>query len=178
MKPYLFVIALAATLFHSCGRQNSVEVVEIEKLQTALGANATTLQIDISIFEDRVNAINQDLTFFRKNYTDTLTLELGMQIDKYKALRKIYEGQMKSYKFCVKEQLELETQLSNLKEDFVNGAIGKQEFKTHFSKEKEDVLALIDKSKDVKKRLYEVEPEFIRLTKLVTEVLDGIKLPQ
>jgi TolA-binding protein len=176
MKPYFasFLVIISLS-FTSCQNKHSVENLEIEKLQNKLGENAKTLQIDISLFESRVNEINQNLDLLKKEYTDTLSLELGMQFDKYKAMRKIYDKQVDAYSACIKEQMELETQLTHLKEDLVNGLIGKQEFKNYFQQEKADIEALVLKSADVSKRLYEVEPEYNRLSTLVYDVIDSLE---
>ena len=155
----------------ACTPPHSVEMEHIDALRVDLAENATTLHLDISIFESRVKEINGELDTLAKHYTDTITLDLGRELDKYKALRKIYDKQISTYHFCVKEQMELETQLAHLETDLVNGNMGKQEFKNHLRTERSDIEALLSKSQDVKNRLYEVEPEYLRLSKKVKEMI-------
>jgi len=177
MKRFLpFFILILSVAFHSCQNKNSAEAKEIELLQNQLGENAKTLQIDIAIFEDRVLEINENLDLLSHKLLDTVSLELGLQFDKYKAMRKIYEYNIKTFNACTNEQMELETQLTNLLKDVKEGTLSKQEFKQFYSVEKADALALIEKSNGIKTKLYEVEPEFKRLSDLVYSYIDKINL--
>lgn len=175
MKHLITILVLGTILLSSCGEEHKAEIQEVEKLQHELAMNADVLRIDIAIFEERVEQMEQNRKRLEQFYTDTVSLEEAQDFDKYKAIWKIYRGQIQSYDHCVAEQMELESQLANLRKDLENDLMGKQEFKQHLHSEREDVVALVEKSKDVKKRLYEVEPEYIRLEQMVQTALATLK---
>ena len=66
-------------------------------------------------------------------------------------------------------------QLSALKQDLKAGKLSKQEFKNYFATEKLDVEKLLTSSRLVNKTLYEVEPDYIRITKYLQPFLAKIK---
>ena len=71
---------------------------------------------------------------------------------------------VRKHEESMKEQESLTQQLSNLLKSVRSGEISKDEFKVYYRTEKLDVDKLRQKSKEISKSLYEIEPEYIRLT--------------
>ena len=72
---------------------------------------------------------------------------------------------MGEYDFCSKEQKDLTSQMKNLLSDVKSNRLSKNEFKQYFAQEKKDIFELVIRSEKIKKSLYEIEPEYIKLEK-------------
>jgi septal ring factor EnvC (AmiA/AmiB activator) len=159
----------------SCSFTHREELKHIEQLEEKLLANHSNLAIDEKLFQDRAVYIDSVLMAFKNNYKDTISLELGNQLSRFKSIRKNYTHQVKQFMKHTTEQKELEDQLKALRTDVKKGRMSKNEFKNHFSIEKMDVEALISESELAKKTLYELEPEYSRLVQEISTQLATMK---
>lgn len=176
MKNSIFsVLSFALLIVTSSCQNHKEELKHLGNLQETLESNNEYLDLDIPLFKTRIEFIDKTLRTFRNNYTDTMSLELGNSLSRYKAIKKIYTKNTTQYSKNKKDQMELKTQLENLKTDLNNGKLTKEEFKGFFNTEKTDVLALIESSKYIKKTLYEVEPDYKRITEELLPILEQIE---
>lgn len=166
----LSVFALFLTM-SSCSRLHREELKHLTDLQDSLSLNQENLSIDITIFSYRAKYIDSVLLVFHNNYTDTVGFEMGNNLSRYKSIRKVYKHNTGEFNSHLKEQVALGNQLSNLKQDLNAGKLSKQEFKNYFATEKLDVEKLLTSSRLVNKTLYEVEPDYIRITKYLQPFL-------
>ncbi len=163
----LFILCLIGIIisFVKCSNHNFKAENALIKLQEKLDSNTDRLNIDINLFQLRITEINTVLKFYTNEYTEEIDNELGLQLGRYKVIRKIYSKQIKEHDFCMKEQNELKKQLDNLMLDIQNKTISTEEFKQYIRKERTDIDELISRSKDIKKSFYEIEPEYNKLSK-------------
>jgi len=169
----LFFILFSLVLFTSCGGKHRAEVAAVEKLEVSLEGNLKNLEIDDALFSTRIEYIESVLRYFSNDYSTEVSLELGNNLDKLKSLKKIYAKRLNEHAHNLKEQGELDTQLTALKTDISNGAMRKEAFKSYFNTEKIDIEVLLNSSVAVKKALYEVEPEYSRIIETLTPLLPG-----
>lgn len=177
MKNSILWSMLAFTLLMtntSCNKYEE-ELHHLNDLQETLQANKDNFDLDIPLFDTRIEFIEKTLRTFANDYTDTMSLELGNKLSRYKAIKKIYSKSVKEYNRNELEQSELEKQLANLKTDLKNGKFSKDEFKGYYNTEKTDVQALVASTNSVKKTLYEVEPDYKRITEELLPILEEIE---
>lgn len=163
---------LLSISIYSCSNKYEQELLHIEALTEKLETSKGNFDLDIPLFESRISYIKSTLRFFRNDYKDTISLELGNNLSRYKAISKIYLKKTGEFRSNEKDQNELELQLSNLKADLLNGKLTKDEFKNYYQTEKADIEKLINSSLSVKKNLYEVEPEYSRITKALNPLME------
>lgn len=166
-----FVLLMSLSI-HSCSNKYEQELLHLEDLTEKLEANKKNFDLDIPLFESRIAYIKSTMRFFRNDYQDSISLELGNNLSRYKGISKIYVKKTGEFKSNLKDQQELEVQLRNLKTDLLNGNLSKEEFKNYYNTEKADIDKLINSSFSVKKNLYEVEPEYSRITKALNPLME------
>jgi len=156
-----------------CSSFSNQKLEIINELKDTLISNQENLAIDIALFKYRIEEIEQTLRNYQNDYKDTINQDLGLKLSRYKVLKKIYNKQVNEYDFCTQEQKELVQQLENLYIDVKANRLNKDAFKGFFAKEKIDTYNLIERSKGIKKSLYEIEPEYIKLQKELTFGREG-----
>ena len=163
-----------------CNGGNEEELKRLIQLENTLIDNRENLNIDIKTFESRLVQMEKDLHYFEFVDGDTISLEFSNQLSKFNVIRKAYKKYVASFAVLTKEQRELEQQLTNLKLDLEEGNISKEEFKEYYRKEDTDIQALIIQSEELKQALYQLEPDYRRIAKLVADRLEKVesKLPQ
>jgi hypothetical protein len=160
-----FVLAYSLLIIlSSCGRIFSEEIKYVEKLQAQLNANKVNLNLDAPLFKLRADHIETTLRVFRNDYKKMMSKELGDNLSKYKNYQKIYRRSIRKHEESMKEQKSLTEQLDNLHKGVTAGEITKEEFKVYYRTEKIDVEKQLQRSKEISKSLYEIEPEYTRLT--------------
>lgn len=171
----LILVVWSFTLLHSCSLKFNEEIAMVEELQAKLTANRENIDLNPAEFKARLDEIVVNTSFLKVNYKDSVSLEFGNQMDKYRGLKKIYKSQAGLLAECQKEQEALEKQVDNLLHDLKRNKLSKEEFKVYYKKEKEDVEQLLEKSKDIESKLVEVEPEFRRISKWVYTEIEKLK---
>ena len=167
-KSILILSIFGLLTLSNCRSLNNEKIKAIQELQDTLILNQENLSIDITLFKYRIEAIEQTIRNYRINYKGTINQDLGLQLSRFKVLKKIYSKQIGEYDFCYKEQKELTTQMRNLLSDVESNSLSKNEFKQYFAKEKKDIYELVKRSERIKKSLYEIEPEYIKLEKTLS----------
>ncbi|MBT8326437.1 MAG: hypothetical protein KJP21_01860 [Bacteroidia bacterium] len=167
-----FVIATLTVLFTGCSGGNIEELNRLNELETKLVENQENLNIDIEPFKLRLKEMEKDLSYYKTEAGDTISLEFSQQLSKFDVIRKIYTKNITSFTHSTKEQNELEEQIKNLRLDLEEGNISKEEFKEYFKKEEMDIEALLLESKEIKKALYQVEPDYRRIAKIIEKRME------
>ncbi|MDC1395197.1 hypothetical protein N8368_01670 [Bacteroidia bacterium] len=171
-----FITIFLISIFScACQGEFAEENKHIDDLKIQLAANKPNADIDIGLFESRIEFIESTLRIFSNDYKESMSLELGNSLSRYKAIKKIYTRRVGQFHANQKEHVELETQLNKLKSDVSNALMTKEEFKQYYTTEKTDVLQLLESSNEVKKGLYELELDYTRITKELKPILAQIK---
>ena len=173
VNPLILVLLIIAV--SSCTSKFKNELDLVKTLELRLDSNASRIDLNPADFDARVQEINKNTSVLKNGIKDTITLEFGNQMDKYRTLKKLYSTNAASLRFCKQEQQELENQLRNLRKDLKNNQLSKEEFKTYFIKEKSDVENLIQRSTPIEKSIISIEPEFRRLSKWVYNKIEKLE---
>ncbi len=88
MLNYL-TIFLISVLSSACQGKFEEENKHIENLKTQLATNKPNADIDIGLFESRIGFIESTLMIFANDYKESMSLELGNSLSRYKAIKKI-----------------------------------------------------------------------------------------
>lgn len=185
MKSYLttlllpfvyFTASLLISMSVSCTQSASKEKELITQLQEKLDSNQVNLHLDADLFRARAEHIDQTLRTFGNHYKSTMSKELGDNLSKYKNFKKIYLRNAATHSKSMKEQVELVSQLEKLMTDLKDGKLTKDEFKIYYRTEKTDVDILLLKSKDLGMQLYEIEPEYTRITNYLNPIAEKLEL--
>ena len=171
---YLSVFIILFLTIAGCS-DLKIEEDKISELKLELLENKESLNIDVNLFNSRIDEMDEMLRKFRNHYKKEIDKELGDQLSKFKVIWKIYKRKIGEYGAQIKEQEALATQINNLETDTKNGSINKDEFKKFFKQENDDVQKLRIKSREINKTLYELEPEFTRLYKVLKPISETIE---
>lgn len=152
-------------VFSQCTTYDREAIKAIKTLEVKLEDNSKNLRLDIDLITNRIENIERTLKRYKNRYKETFTERLGTQLSQFKIHKKIYTKQIAEYEFCVREQVALKEQLDNLRKDVISNKLNHEQFKAYFKVEKEDVQHLINRSKNIKKTLYEIEPDYLKLNK-------------
>lgn len=150
---------------------HSVEMEKIEELRQQLVLVDEAMNLDLQLFEERKKRIEKNLLTIRQLYNEDVTPEFASQMERYKALKKIYAKNINIYHQADKDRKALSKQLTDMQQDLRNFKMSKEEFKKYFRVEKQAVADVLEKSSVLNKQFYEVEPEYIRLEKVVEPLI-------
>lgn len=101
-------------------------------------------KIDLADIAERKMFIESELVTIQLFGDSTINEEMLKNIEEYRALSKMYKNCLKYSKQIVMETEELFVQLATLKKSINKGAYPKDEFKSYFQKEVEDVTRLVE----------------------------------
>ena len=169
------LIATFTVFFIGCSNGNKEELKRLNELETKLLENRENLNIDIETFNMRLKEMEKNLNYYKTEAGDTISLEFSNQLSKFNVIRKIYTKNITAFTTSAKEQKELEEQVKNLKLDLEEGNISIEEFKNYFRQEEIDIDALLLESQEVKKALYQIEPDYRRIAKIVAERMELVE---
>lgn len=161
----IFSILIISSLTTGCGPAHDIENEKLDSLDMKLEQSKENLNLDIKLIKLRKEEIAANREFILKNKKDTFTYDLGAQLDRYKALMKTYKQHIESYEHFIAELPQLEKQVKDLRRSLNRDEFTKDEFKKYYYIEENDVNALYEGSTKIKKALYELEPEYMRLSK-------------
>lgn len=178
LKLFLFVLGISfSLLFSSCTSNNTEQVAIIDSLKTEL-ENAKNIVATIS--EDKNKElqfiVDSNISYFSKNYKDSLTKAIGFMFQDYKVVSK----EIKKYN-QIKDQLKLNIdytleQLEKLKTDFNSNKITKEQFNEYIVTEKQESVKLINLAKERQKTLNFEYKMFDSLNPLIVEFNKNIKI--
>ncbi|MES2836355.1 MAG: hypothetical protein V4667_02440 [Bacteroidota bacterium] len=178
LKLLLFVLCISFLIqFSSCTSNNTEQVAVIDSLKTEL-ENAKNIVATIS--EDKNKElqfiVDSNISYFSKNYKDSLSKQVGFMFQDYKVVSK----EIKKYN-QIKDQLKLNidysiTQLEKLKADLTSTKITKEQFAEFIVTERKECVKLIDLAKERQKTLNFEYHKFDSLNPLIIEFIKNIKI--
>lgn len=178
LKSFLFVLGISFSLqFSSCTNNNAEQIGIIDSLKTEL-ENAKSIVATIS--EDKNKElqfiVDSNISYFSKNYKDSLSKQIGFMFQDYKVVSK----EIKKYN-QIKDQLKLNidysiTQLEKLKTDLTSSKITKEQFDTYIVTEKQESTKLVNLAKERQKTLNFEYNKFDSLNPLIIEFNKNIKI--
>lgn len=172
--PFISILVIS-NLITGCGPKHSAENSVLDSLEIKLAESEKQLNLEIDLIRNRVTEIAMNRKFVMQNRKDTFTYELGLNLDRYKALMRIYEDNIKAYDHYSSELPELKKQVETLRNSLNRNELEKEEFKKYYRQEKTDITALLEGSQKVRSSLYEMEPEYIRLSEFFDKEIARIK---
>jgi hypothetical protein len=177
---YYPLISLVILLSITSCNTRGPELEKVAELEKLLSQNEPNLKVDDLLFNARLDEMDEMLRAFKNHYKETMTEELGNELGKFHVIRKIYTKKLANYGIQQKEQKELIAQLASLRVDVQNGTLSKEAFKAYYRQESDDISKLTITSQEIKKTLYELEPEYTRLyqsLKPISDTIDTTLLP-
>ncbi len=170
----LILFSIVISTNTSCSDRYAIENAKLDTLELHLEAAEKFLNIDIALIKARVNEIEINRTFIRNEYKDTFSMELGSNLDRYKALMRIYESNIEQYNKWTSEYDELSEQVANLRKALKRDELEREQFKQYYYTEEKDIIALREGSKMLQKSMYEMEPEYNRLTAYFDPIIEEL----
>lgn len=158
-----------------CGDKYQRENIMLDSLDAMLNQTATYLEIDIPTIKARKKEMDRNYGLIKTYYTDTVSLEMGNNMQKYRGVMKVYKVFLGEVFHCREEMSALKKQVDNLRKDVNRGKMSKQEFRKYYDTEKEDVTINLQLAERIGKTTMEVEPEYQRLSKYVGQIIDDLK---
>jgi hypothetical protein len=168
MKKNTYSIIISSILFFtfsvshsSCNSSKKTELALLETLDQKIEESESLLDIDYTLFARRINHIRDIQNQFKTKFEDSMSLELGNNLDKLKAIEKVYNSTAQKGPEAQIEAQQLKKQIS----DFRNSVrkISKKKFKEYYSIEKIDVEVLLATATEVNLNLYRMEGDYVRL---------------
>lgn len=120
----------------SCNTISKQKIAQIDTLLVVLKkAESNFKLVDTTNIKSRREAIEKKIAFIQQSYTDTLTKQQALQLDKYNSIRKSYEKLKQYYPELLQEISYSETQLLTLKKDVEENNIAAESIDGYISKE-------------------------------------------
>lgn len=172
---YIFFLIIAGTAFvQSCKQGTERERIMLDSLDAMLATTAQYLDIDVPTIKNRVMDMNNKYNLMKRYYTDTVSSELGLQMQKYRSIMKVYKSFVSESDHMLQEQAELTKQVKNLRADVERGKLEKTDFRKYYDTEKADIETNLLLAGRTGKVVLELEPEYQRLSKYVGDILEGL----
>ena len=166
---------ISTSLLTSCQPARELELSKVDSLGQLLEESKTNLMIDVDLLEARAAEITNQREFIIQNYTDTFPYELGVQLDKYKSIRKTYDRAIDEKTTLDKEHSELSDQITDLKGYITSRDYVKDSFKVYLNTERNDVIALHQNADRLQRELYTIETEYQRVRDYIEEVIQFLE---
>jgi hypothetical protein len=138
-----------------------VEKELIDSLHLTLNECENLLDIDYQLLTVRLEKIHEITSFFKNEYKEEISLEIGNKLDKLRTIRKIYSNAVSKGPESQGELLALRNQLKDLEKSL--RGITKNQFREYYNNEKVYIFELYDVSSDINQNVYGAEGEYYRL---------------
>lgn len=171
----IMVIAFFAIISQGCGDKHERENIMLDSLDAMLIKTAEYIDIDVPTIKARKMEIERNYELIKTFYTDTVSLEMGNNLQKYRGVMKVYNLFLGEVFHCKQEMMDLTKQVKNLRHDVNKGLFTKPEFRKHYDTEKTDVEINLQLAERIGKTTMEVEPEYQRLSKYVGNIIEELK---
>lgn len=172
----LFLIVFCFPLFLSVGCNKDIkrELIMLDSLDAYLAETGNNLNIDKETIAARKKEINRHYTVIKKFYTDTISMDFGNKMQRYKGVMKVYSLFLNEFDHMQLEQKQLMEQVAKLRKSVEKGKMSKEEFRVYYDTEKNDIEINLELSKRAGKTVIEVEPEYQRLSKEIGAVVQTL----
>lgn len=153
-----FTISIYTT---SCNFSKKTEMALLDSLDEKILESESLLDIDYALFTRRINHISDIQNQFKTKFEDSMSLELGNNLDKLKALEKVYKNTTQKGPEAQIEAQQLKKQVSDLRNSVRKIAKGK--YKEYYAIEKIDIEELLQMATEVNLNIYRMEGDYVRL---------------
>lgn len=181
----LFVkLIIIIPFIYSCNNngtdyEKTAELQYLDTLSVRLASVKDLLdKVELADIQERRDIIENNSRYCEMRYKE-LGVEPGQDVvrllDEYKALGKLYENTIASYKPIVMQMEELLIQVKTLKESANDKDYNKETFKVYFNKEKEEVIALYNLANNTLGPCVETESVFSKRQEAVEELSESLK---
>jgi hypothetical protein len=179
MKKFLMVVGLAMLAFQfcltfSCKPELKRELIMLDSLDQLLAQTKKNIEIDVPTIKARRMEIESNINLIKRYNTDTISHELGNNLQKYTGVMKIYKQFLNNFGIVNNEAVELEKQVTTLRNSVRDHKITKEEFRIYYDRERFDIVTNLELSERSGKIVFEIEPEYQRLNREISAVLKRI----
>jgi len=172
----LLIICAPIFVMEGCKSDVSRELIMLDSLDAALLETNENLNIDKETIAARKKEINKHYTVIKKFYTDTISEEFANKMQKYKGIMKVYNLFLKEFDHMQSEKADLTIQAAKLRKSVKKGKMNKKEFRIYYDTERQDVEINLELSKRAGRTVIELEPEYQRLSKEISEIINGLAI--
>jgi hypothetical protein len=172
----LLIICAPIFVMEGCKSDVSRELIMLDSLDAALLETNENLNIDKETIAARKKEINKHYTVIKKFYTDTISEEFANKMQKYKGIMKVYNLFLKEFDHMQSEKADLTIQVAKLRKSVKKGKMNKKEFRIYYDTERQDVEINLELSKRAGRTVIELEPEYQRLSKEISEIINGLAI--
>jgi len=172
----LLIICAPIFVMEGCKSDVSRELIMLDSLDAALLETNENLNIDKETIAARKKEINKHYTVIKKFYTDTISEEFANKMLKYKGIMKVYNLFLKEFDHMQSEKADLTIQAAKLRKSVKKGKMNKKEFRIYYDTERQDVEINLELSKRAGRTVIELEPEYQRLSKEISEIINGLAI--
>jgi len=165
------LLSFNITVFTGCNSVDEEYTIRLDSLDAALDANEKALEIDFKTIGIREKLIAEHFRLVRNYCTDTMTLEFGNSLTKYKGILKTYRNFISQYPKVYDELKALQKQSNDLRTDTEKGKLSKEDFKSYYAKEMSDAKANLEFSRKLAASIHSLEPEYQRISRMVADAL-------
>lgn len=154
----------------SCNNREIEFATELQLLDTLANDLATMgkwMVLDAEEIEQRYKQMEENTSYFKAHFKDTISLELALAFDQYNGAEPIYKNYIKHHAAIEKEHKELTEQVKNLRHSLLKGEVTRPDFKVYYAKESQETEALEEHVNDIYKKVLEVEPMYKRAAAVV-----------
>jgi hypothetical protein len=171
----LVIVIFISGFVFATGGCNSIDsryFTMLDSLDGRLQQTSNLLEIDYQTIKVRQELIDDHLRLIKTYVNDTISADLGMQLTKYKGIKKVYGKFLSEYSACHKEYESLVVQSKNLRTAVQRREITKEDFKIYYLKEKNDGIDNFHRAQKLIQPIHSVEPDYQRISSLVDEKLN------
>jgi hypothetical protein len=141
MRKYILLVVVALT-FAACSSLNEKEVGEVNALISIVEeTEKSLLSVDTSVVFSAKRQMDKDVLELNK-YKDTINREEAFRLDDILGSKKRLKNIVRHYSEFIKQINFSKNQLTNLKQDLENDLMSKEDYKSHYAMEEEQVMFL------------------------------------
>lgn len=174
---FLFILATTVVLAcqNSQPKELAAELLLLDSLNATLTAAKSWLVLDADEIEKRYKQMEENHSYFKAHFKDTITLELAQALDQYKGIMPIYENYVKHHVAIEDEHAALVKQSENLRNSLLNGEVSKSDFKMYYAKEADDVEKVSEYIHHTHQKIIEVEPMYKRVSAVMNAKVESLR---
>jgi hypothetical protein len=171
----LFISLFSITACSNSEKEFAAELQLLDSLEARLNQARSWMVLDADEINSRYKLMEENHTFFKTHFKDTVTLELALALDQYKGIIPIYEGFVEHHKAVEEELSALDKQCKDLRHSLLNGEVNRKDFKMYYAKESDDIKQLSEHVNTIFKKVVEVEPMYKRCAPVVNAKVESLR---
>jgi len=166
---------LSLTFCTNSEKEFAAELQLLDSLNARLNQARSWMVLDADEINNRYRLMEENHTYFKAHFKDTVTLELALALDQYKGIIPIYEKYVEHHKSVEEELAALDKQCKDLRHSLLNGEVNRQDFKMYYAKESDDTEQLTEHVHTIFKKVIEVEPIYKRCAPVVHAKVESLR---